>query len=197
MITDFVFNVAFLTVRKRFLSVLNPENLKNIDDLNCKFFKWLDEDYQRKTHSSLNNISPLDVFMSQVSRINVISNPAKLNEKFLLRIKRKINHDATFTIGKVMFETDMKFAGSKMEIRYDPKWIEGFNTPVFIFMDDKKVGEGRRINFHDNAHMKRKGRPSNSVESDINQCENSDETADVSNEPEQNISFSDIIGGEN
>lgn len=187
----------FLTVRKRFLSVLNPENFKNIDDLNCKFFKWLDEDYQRKPHSSLNNISPLDVFMSQVSRINVISNPAKLNEKFLLRIKRKINHDATFTIGKIMFETDMKFAGSKIEIRYDPKWIEGFNTPVLIFMDDKKVGEGRRINFHDNAHMKRRGRPSSLIESDINQCGNSDEITDVSNEPEQNISFSDIMGGGN
>ncbi|MDT3324819.1 MAG: Mu transposase C-terminal domain-containing protein, partial [Bacillota bacterium] len=180
----------FLTVRKRFLSEIDSTKLKNIDELNEKFFKWLDEDYHRKPHSSLNNLTPLDIFMSQVSKIHLIPDSKIVDEKFLYRIKRTVSHDATFPINNLLFETNQNFAGMKVEVRYDLKWLEQDNTPVLIYENDKKIGEGRRINFHDNAHMRRKGRPSGSGAAELPEL--LPETEDL---PKQTIPFNQMIGG--
>ena len=90
----------FLTVRKRFLSQLNMNEIKSLEELNLRFWKWLDEDYHKKPHSSLNGSTPLDFFMSQISRVKLCTDPAQLEEKFLLSIKRKVNHDGTFLLTK-------------------------------------------------------------------------------------------------
>lgn len=187
----------FLTVRRRFLSGINSVELKNIDDLNQRFFRWLDEDYQRKPHSSLNGLSPLDIFMSQVSRVRIISDPTTVKEKFLLRINRTVAHDATFTINNILFETDQRFASSRIEVRYDPEWLKNCNAPVLIYCDDKKVGEGRQVNFHENAHMRRKGRPSSSAALKEISEENAsyDDNLPVES-PGQTISYSDMMGGD-
>lgn len=152
----------FKTVRKRFLSILVPEELKDICDLNVRFQRWLEEDYQRKSHSSLEGKSPLDFFMDQVDRVKIYTDPSGLEDKFLLRVKRTVNHDGTLSIKKVLFETERKFAGMSVEVRYDPQWLMIPFMPVFIYVDDRKVGEALQVNFHDNAHMKRRGRPASS-----------------------------------
>lgn len=177
----------FLTVRKRFLSTLDLSSVEDIDDLNKRLFKWLDEDYLKKPHSSLNGLTPLDYFMSQVDRIKTCGDPKELAEKFLLRKRRKVNHDGTFTIDNILYETKTNFAGMNMEIRYEPSWLEIPFMPVFIYADDKKVGEALQVNFHDNAHIKRKGRPPSITDSD----KSSDTKVIFDDSPaEQTISFS-------
>lgn len=108
----------FRTVRMRFLSRLKVDEIKSLEELNLRFWQWLEEDYQRKIHSSL-GMSPLDYFMSQADRVNIFSDPALLNEYFLLRVTRKINHDATFSLENILYETDQKFANTRLEIRYE------------------------------------------------------------------------------
>jgi len=186
----------FKTVRKRFLSMYTSEEFKDIHDLNIKFHKWLEEDYQRKPHSALEGKSPLDFFMDQVDRVKVYADPSGLEDKFLLRIKRTVNHDGTFSVKNILFETDRKFAGMSVEIRYDPQWLTVPFMPVFIYIDDKKAGEAHQVNFHDNAHMKRRGRPSNSgyLKADTYIVDTTAE--EDSNLPQQTISFAAIMGGD-
>jgi transposase InsO family protein len=152
----------FLTVRKRFLSLLDTDKIKGIDDLNNKFWQWLDADYNKKKHSALEGLSPLDFFMLQVDRIKLCTDTKALDEKFLLRAKRKVAHDGTISIDKALFETKMKFAGMHVQVRYEPSMLLTSSSPVLIYVDDKKVGVAKRVNFHDNAHMKRRGRPTSS-----------------------------------
>lgn len=152
----------FLTVRKRFLSVLDTDKIKGIDDLNNKFWQWLDADYNKKKHSALEGLSPLDFFLLQVDRIKLCTDTKALDEKFLLRAKRKVAHDGTISIDKALFETKMKFAGMHVQVRYEPSMLLTSSSPVLIYVDDKKVGVAKRVNFHDNAHMKRRGRPTSS-----------------------------------
>ncbi len=148
----------FKTVRKRFLSSFDHREIKNLEDLNLRFFKWLDEDYQKKPHSSLNNISPLDKFYSQLSRIIIPDNPALIKEKFYITSYRKVNHDATFTIDKALYEVDGKFAKTKIEIRYEPEWIGNTLLPLLIYENDEKIAEARLVNFIENSNYKRRGR---------------------------------------
>lgn len=148
----------FNTVRTRFLSNLDISQIKSIEELNSRFSKWLNEDYQKKPHSGLNGLSPLDSFMFNISKVNLPDDPSSLKEKFYMRVKRKVNHDATLSIDNMIYETDSSFSNLSIEIRYEPEWIGNCSYPLLIYKDDKKIGEARLVNFHDNSHRRRKGR---------------------------------------
>jgi len=126
----------------RFLSRLNIEEINSLEELNLRFWQWLEEDYQRKVHSSL-NMSPLDYFMSQADRVHMFPDPALLDEYFLLRTTRKVNHDATFSLENILYETDQKFANTRLEVRYEPEWLNNPARPVLLYREGSKVGEAR------------------------------------------------------
>ncbi len=181
----------FRTVRLRFLSNLDPAEIKDIDELNLRYWQWLEKDYHHKVHSEL-EISPLDFFMSQSERIKIFPNPAMLDEYFLLKVTRKVNHDATLSLDTILYETDQHLANSRVEVRYDPEWLLNPNRSILLYHEGKKVGEARQVNFHDNAHMKRKGpgRPARDKSEDF--IDISQETPKVSSKRVNHISFASI-----
>lgn len=185
----------FHTVRMRFLSHLNPTIIKDLEDLNQRFFKWLEDDYKRKAHKGLNGLSPHDVLMSQVSKLKLVTDIERTNENFLLRVTRKIQPDATTQIANILYETDSKFSGKRVEIRYEPEWLNDVTKALPIYEDGKKIGEAKVVRFHDNAHAMRrfKGNRRKSVE--IGTPEQTSSLLEVS--IKNSISYSDIMGDEN
>jgi putative transposase len=181
----------FHTVRMRFLSQIDVSGIKDIDELNLRYWQWLEADYHNKVHSEL-KMSPLDFFMSQAERIKLFPNPTMLDEYFLLKITRKVNHDATLSLDTILYETDLRFANSRMEVRYDPEWLLNPNTPIFLYHEGKKVGEARQVNLHDNAHAKRKGpgRPTNARHDNF--IESSSGTIAIASKSSNRISFASI-----
>ena len=176
----------FHTVRMRFLSTIDPTSIKSIDELNMMFFKWLENDYNRKEHSSI-GMSPLDFFMSQISRVNMCGDIDMLNECFLIRVNRKVNKDATLKVENILYETEEKFKGMRLEVRYDPQWLKD-NTPLLLFHEGKKVGEAYKVNFHENAKI-----PVEYIE-DRNVVSENEDTVDFAAKPNPPvISFNDII----
>lgn len=189
----------FLTVRQRFLNRLDINEIKSLDELNFKFRQWLEEDYQRKKHSAL-DMSPLDFFMSQAHLVKMLPDPALLDEYFLLRIQRKVKHDATISLDKVLYETDMKLAGLNLEVRYEPEWLNQPAKPILLFDQGKKVGTARQVNFHDNAHAKRGGTGNTHLKTLEKQEENKHHSEKHNNgednqatPPRATISFSSIM----
>jgi hypothetical protein len=146
----------FRTVRNRFLSATDERGISSLDELNMRYFKWLEEDYTRKVHSSLGGMSPHDALMSQVSRLKLVSDTKVVDEIFLYRVSRKIAHDATLQLESVLYETDPALAGKRLEIRYEPDWVGNENKVLPIYDNGKKIGGAHMIRFHDNAHAKRK-----------------------------------------
>ena len=185
----------FSTVRMRFLSSLDASLLKDVDDLNQRYFKWLEDDYKRKSHKGLNNLTPHDVFMSQISNINLVTDIDRINENFLLRITRKIQPDATIQIENILYETDSRFSGKRMEIRYEPEWLNDFSKPLYIYEDGKKLGEAKVVRFHDNAHVLRrfKGNRRKDIKPEVMDGNEPLISSDIKN----SISYSDLITGGN
>ena len=147
---------VFKTVRMRFLSGLDPSGISSLDELNMRYFKWLEEDYVRKSHGALGGMSPHDVLMSQLKYLKLITDRSLLDEAFLYRISRKIQHDATVQINNILYETDPTLAGRRLELRYEPDWIGDDTKLLPIFHDGKKIGDAKMVRFHDNARAKRK-----------------------------------------
>jgi len=182
----------FNTVRMRFLSVINPNDLKDLDSLNQKYFKWLEEDYKHKSHSGLNGLSPHDVLLSQISKLNLVTNIERITEVFLLRITRKIQPDATTQIDNVLYETMPQFIGKRVEIRYEPEWLKNPSKSLPVYQDGKKIGEAKMVRFHDNAYVKRrfKGNRRKDLTSETNGNIKNDTEISIRN----TISYSEMMG---
>ncbi len=141
----------FLTVRTRFYPLLKENPPKDIDELNKRFWKWLEEDYHRRVHSSL-GMSPLDKFMSQANSIKIFNDPESLNAIFYKRDFRKVYLDSTISVNSKLYEVPLKYVGEKIEIRYD---LENPDT-VYIFENDQIVFTAKPVSFSDNSHVRRK-----------------------------------------
>lgn len=182
----------FHTVRMRFLSTLDPATLIDLDDLNQRYFKWLEDDYKRKSHKGLNGLTPHDVLISQISKLNLVTDVAKINEHFLLRITRKIQPDATTQIENILYETDSRFSNKRVEIRYEPEWLNDIAKELPIYEDGKRIGVVRVVRFHDNAHTMRKFKGNRRKEPSIDVETQARPDTKIKN----SISYSEMMRGE-
>jgi hypothetical protein len=147
----------FGTVKTRFYPLLKAQPASSLEELNRRFWQWLEEDYHRKPHSSLDGKTPLEVYVSQASQIRLIEDPAILYPLFLKREYRKVKHDGTFSLNGQLYEVPERFIGQRIEIRYDEQ-------SVYVYEEGKPVAEANIVRFSDNAQVKRT-RPSLSFKS--------------------------------
>jgi len=173
----------FRTVRMRFLATIDEDKIDGLDKLNSMYFKWLEEDYIRKAHSGLGGLSPHDVLMSQLDKLRLPADRQLVDEIFLYRVSRKVQHDATIQIDNILYETEPCFAGTRMDIRYDPEWLGDENKKLPLYFEGKKAGEAWMVRFHDNAIAKRKFPGNRRVYPETGAAANA-------------ISYSDVIGGD-
>ena len=137
----------FGTVKTRFFPLLRVNPAVSLEELNRRFWQWLEEDYHRKEHSSL-KMTPLDMYFSQSSNVRMIDDPAALDHLFLKRLMRKVRHDGTVSINNRLFEVPPKYISQRIELRYS----EG---EAFIYENGLPVEKAIPVNFTDNAHVKR------------------------------------------
>ena len=110
----------------------------------------------------------------------------------LLRVTRKVGHDATLSMNNILYETDQSIADSRVEVRYDPEWLLSTSKSLPLYKDGQKIGEARQVNFFENSHVKRKGpgRPLKEVSSkELSESE----TKTISTPIPSTISFANIM----
>ena len=122
----------------------------SLDKLNRAFGKWLEEDYHRRVHSSL-DMSPLDKYLSLVNQVKFVREPDLVWDLFLKRESRRVHNDATVSVGGKVFEVPPTLIGQKVEVRFEPNDL----SKLLIYANDKFVGKGLPVQLADNARMKR------------------------------------------
>lgn len=138
----------FRTVKTRFFALLKLQPAQSLDELNQRFWKWLEEDYHRKPHASLYGKTPLEVFLSQIDQVKTVDDPAALDPLFLKRDYRKVKRDGTLSLHNRLYQVPEQFIGQRIELRYD-------ENGVHIYEDGEAVAQAERVQFTDNAHVKR------------------------------------------
>jgi len=142
----------FKTVQTRFYPQLRAHPVDSLDALNERFWTWLEADYHRKSHSSLDGKTPLEVFQSQLETVTFLEDPAILDTIFLKRYSRKVKLDGTITLNKQLYEVPSQYIGASIDIRED-------DHAVYVYEDDQKVAEAVPVSMEDNAHVKRTRSP--------------------------------------
>ncbi len=104
----------------RFLAEAALEKSQSLDDFNRLFWVWLDECYQNRPHSALENRTPLETF-------NMSQKPLKFLEQeqvadaFLHMQQRKVDKSGCISFNGVKYEVGVLLIGCKVDVIYDPK----------------------------------------------------------------------------
>ncbi|UGB28784.1 DDE-type integrase/transposase/recombinase [Metabacillus sp. B2-18] len=144
----------FKTIQTRFYPLLQAKPVDSLEELNERFWRWLEEDYHRRIHASLDGKTPHEVYQSQVESVTFLENTKILDTIFLKREYRKVKADSTITLNKQLYEVPPRFIGHSIDVRFD-------ETGIFVFENDQKVAEAVPVSMTDNAHSKRVRSPFN------------------------------------
>lgn len=150
---------VFRTIQTRFYPLLHAEPVNSLEELNERFWRWLEEDYHRRVHASLEGKTPHEVFQYQLDEVTFLEDPAVLDTVFLKREQRKVKHDGTITLNKQLYEVPAQYIGQKIDVRTD-------EYGVYVFEEAKQVAEAKPVLLSDNAHVKRGNSPFALSESD-------------------------------
>lgn len=141
----------FRTVRSKFLSVLDLEEIKDLEQLNQRFEQWLEKEYHKHPHKGINGERPMDRFIQDSTKnpgfIKRVSKE-ELNRAFRITIQRKVKNDSTISVDGILYECPPEFIGKKIEIRYPS------DNPrdLTLYQDDKPLVQLKKINPHENAN---------------------------------------------
>ena len=110
----------FNRVVDSFLAEAALEKPESLDRLNQLFGVWLEECYQHKPHSGLqDNISPETAYRSDRKALKFLD-PETVASAFLHWEERKVDKAGCISFGGKKYEVGLNFIGCKVDVIYDP-----------------------------------------------------------------------------
>ena len=140
----------FRKLKDQWMSQLNMNDLKNLDELRISLISYVNS-YNQRVHSSLNGLSPQDRFFKESHIIKRLTSE-QIETSFLLEYERRVSADNVVMINETEYEVDYRYSKQKIILRYSPDLSKAYVV-------DKNTGELTEIkllNKHDNSLVKRK-----------------------------------------
>lgn len=143
---------SFRTIKDTWLNGFDPSEVSSLEELNRLLL-----DYVRKRNTTFNRTigkTPMERYQEGLNFVRPPKSQEWLDECFMNRITRKVNLDATVSIGSISYDVPMQFIRSKVEIRFLPDrmqdayiFFEGTHYPI---RPTNRVENGRtkRNNIH-------------------------------------------------
>ena len=85
--------------------------MRSVEDLNRKFWQWVETDYNQQEHSALAGESPAQRFARLGTGLRLLEPGSELERLFLMRLPRRVRKDATFRLGGEAWEVPAHLRG--------------------------------------------------------------------------------------
>jgi putative transposase len=138
----------FRTVREQFLANLDPHRSLALEELNERFWAWIDQIYHRTDHDSLGT-TPLLRWQRDIEQIRQLPPDTDLRRLFFHRLDRLVRRDSTFRLRGQFYEAPAHLVGQKIEVRFDPL----DPSPVEIYFQGQLQGKARPVDAVLNAQL--------------------------------------------
>lgn len=121
----------------------------SFQELNDRFWVWLEEFYHKRPHSSLDGKSPLEVWQAGIGEVR-IETPEAITAAFLHSAKRKVDHTGCISFRGCLYSVGAKYANKKVSLRYDPSDL----SRIDVLYDGEHVAETKPIEIavEDSSH---------------------------------------------
>lgn len=110
----------FRTARIQLLPLLTPSDLSSLDALNRRLWAYIEGEYHRTPHRSLEGDCPLDRWAKTADEVKFIGPELDLDDLFLFETKRRVHKDRTVSLDGVLYEVDASLVNETVILRYDP-----------------------------------------------------------------------------
>jgi transposase InsO family protein len=109
----------FRTVRDQFLNNLDRKQSLTLDQLNDRYWAWIENVYHRSEHSALGS-TPLLRWQRDIEQIRQLPPATDLRRLFFYRLHRRVRRDCTFLLHNQYYEAPPELTGETVEVRFDP-----------------------------------------------------------------------------
>ena len=141
----------FRTVRDEFLA--RHLDLSNLAELNKAFTAWVEDEYNSRTHSTL-QMKPIDRFGLDLNRIRFLPVCEANDELFFVEETRLVRADNTFSLRNIRCEPPADLHGRQIQVRFDRKNFG--SDKVIVYYKDIRIGPARPLDFTANDRPPRK-----------------------------------------
>lgn len=145
----------FRTVRDQFLNNLDRKQPLSLEQLNERYWAWIENVYHRSEHSALDS-TPLLRWQRDIQQIRQLPPDTDLRRLFFYRLHRRVRRDCTFLLHNRYYEAPPQYAGETVEVRFDP--LDA--AEVEIHFQGKLQGVARLVDPVVNAGLPPVKRPS-------------------------------------
>lgn len=104
---------------RSFIQELKVSPALGLEELNRRFWGWLEEFYHRRPHSSLEGKAPLDAWQAGIKDVRTAT-PEEITTAFLHSAERKVDHTGCFSLNGRLYFAGVEYAGKKVLLRFDP-----------------------------------------------------------------------------
>lgn len=139
----------FSTVQMQFLPTLVFTPVTALDELNRRFWQWLEGEYHQRGHTALAGESPAARFARLGTALRLLETNAPLDRLFFMRVSRRVRKDATFCLGADLWEVAPHLRGQLVTVRFDPVSL----ARVEVWLGERFIGLAVRCDKHRNAKI--------------------------------------------
>lgn len=137
----------FRTLQEDFQAGLVLEPVHRLEELNERLWSWIEREYHRRPHSSLEGQSPAERFAARALNLRTADPQTDWQRLFMSRCQRRVRLDATISLQGTPWEVPIHLRGQTVELRFDPfSW-----KPVEVWFHGQLAGLARRCDKQLNA----------------------------------------------
>jgi putative transposase len=137
----------FRGFRDRFLT-LHP-SFASLEALNRLTHEWVETEYNAKFHSGI-QMTPIDRFNLDRSRIKFLTDDAFSAEVFFVEENRKVSKTNVFSINSQRYECPVDLREKTIQVRYDRQRRDRF----VVYFAGSRMGEATLLDLYANARMR-------------------------------------------
>ena len=140
----------FLRTQSQFLPTLVFEPVDSLDELNRRYWIWIEQSYHQGPHEGLEGKTPAEVFCQCSAAVRPLDPGVDLERLFLMRLSRRVRKNATIRLGATLWEVPTHLRGQIVSVHFDPV---GFRR-VEIWLADRFIARAQRCNPQLNAQLR-------------------------------------------
>jgi transposase InsO family protein len=137
----------FETLRTQFMPEVEASNITTLEELNQSLWAWLECVYHTHLHSETQQ-TPLARYQAGLENVRS-ADPELLRKAFLWREKRKVRHDATFSLQGNSYQVEAHLCGRTLELRFDPFDL----SHIDLFLENLPLGKATVITQGRQRHL--------------------------------------------
>ncbi|MBQ1431292.1 MAG: DDE-type integrase/transposase/recombinase [Firmicutes bacterium] len=107
------------TAHQKWMDCTDFSQFHSLEELNESYWEFLNKDYNNRRHSSI-GMTPKERYLKDFELIRFVEEGV-LEEAFLHRVIRKVSGTACISLYGTVYETEQKYIGKKVSVRYKPE----------------------------------------------------------------------------